>query len=240
MIQIKHLSKSFKRNHVLFNDLNLTINHGDRLALIGPSGSGKSMLLRYILATQRPDSGSVYVDGLNVFSLNQSDLFELRLKMGMLFQSAALFDSLTVEENIAFPLVENYGIQLGQTIKKVNYVLELVGLEGVNHQYPYQLSGGQKKRVAMARAIITEPKYLLYDEPTAGLDPIATTNIENVIIRINAVLNTTTIVVSHERSTILRTSEKIVMIHNNALLDQETPDTILTTPNTVIKDFMKG
>ena len=122
----------------------------------------------------------------------------------------------------------------------MNYVLDLVDLNGFNTKMPYQLSGGQKKRVGLARAIVTEPKYLFFDEPTAGLDPVTTTNIENVIIRLNKVLRTTTVVVSHESSTILRTAKKIFMIHNNALLDFETPDTIKTTENSVIKHFMKG
>ena len=158
----------------------------------------------------------------------------------MLFQSAALFDSLNIEENIAFPLIENYGLTLNASRNKVNYVLELVGLEGVNKKMPYQLSGGQQKRVGLARAIITEPKYIFYDEPTTGLDPVMSTTIENVIVRLNQVMKITSIVVSHQKSTILRTTNKIYMVHNNALLDFETPDTIETSENDIIRNFMRG
>jgi phospholipid/cholesterol/gamma-HCH transport system ATP-binding protein len=240
MIRISSLFKTFSNEQILFRDLNLTVEEGENVALIGPSGCGKSTILRYILGMKFPDKGQIMIDNQDLYHLNEQELFQLRLNFGMLFQSAALFDSFTVEENIAFPLVENYGFSLSETQNKVNYVLELVGLEGYNNKMPYQLSGGQQKRVGLARAIVTEPKYLFFDEPTAGLDPVTSTNIENVIIRLNKVLKTTTIVVSHEKSTILRTAKKIYMIHNKALLDFETPDTIETTKNSVIKDFMKG
>ncbi len=240
MISIKNLNKSFSSEQPLFQDFNLDINDGDNIALIGPSGCGKSTILRYILGMKYPDSGTILIDGNDINHLSDRDMHQLRLSFGMLFQSSALFDSFTVEENIAFPLVENYGLTLDQARNKVNYVLDLVDLNGFNTKMPYQLSGGQKKRVGLARAIVTEPKYLFFDEPTAGLDPVTTTNIENVIIRLNKVLRTTTVVVSHESSTILRTAKKIFMIHNNALLDFETPDTIKTTKNSIIKHFMKG
>lgn len=240
MIQINHLNHAFNDTHPLFKDLHLTVTDSDNVALIGPSGSGKSTLLRYMLAIKKPDRGQILIDGQDIFLLSDSDLVEIRLNIGMLFQSAALFDSLSVEENVAFPLVENFGYSLTASLKKVNNVLEMVDLDGYNNKMPYQLSGGQRKRVGLARAIITEPKYLFYDEPTAGLDPITSTNIENLIIRLNTVMKTTSIVVSHERSTILRTAQKIFMIHDHALLDYETPDTILSSPNDVVRNFMKG
>ena len=239
MIKIKNLSKQFSKNQVLFDSLDLTVNDGENIAIIGPSGCGKSTILRYILGLKLPDSGEISIDGKYLNELTQNDLLQLRLNLGMLFQSSALFDSLNVEENIAFPLIENYGYELNDSRKKVNYVLELVGLAGFNKKMPYQLSGGQQKRVGLARAIITEPKYLFFDEPTAGLDPITTTNIENVIIRLNETLKSTTIVVSHEKSTILRTAKKIYLVHNKTLLDFETPDTINTSAHPAIKEFMK-
>ena len=169
MIQIKNLTKQFSNNQTLFEGLNLTVNDGDNIAIIGPSGCGKSTILRYILGLKLPDSGDISIDGKHFNSLNDRDFLQLTLNLGMLFQSSALFDSFTVEENIAFPLVENYGYDLNSTRKKVNYVLELVGLAGFNQKMPYQLSGGQQKRVGLARAIITEPKYLFFDEPTKDL-----------------------------------------------------------------------
>lgn len=240
MIEIKELKKAFSNKQVLFDNLNLTINSGEKIAIIGPSGCGKSTILRYLLGTKKPDSGQILIDGQDVTKLKSRDLLKLRLNMGMLFQSAALFDSLSIEENIAFPLIENYGFSLESSINKVNYVLELVGLEGVNKKMPYQLSGGQQKRVGLARAIITEPKYIFYDEPTTGLDPVMSTNIENVIVRLNQVMNITSIVVSHQKSTILRTADKIFMVHNHALLEPETPDTIEHTDNEIIQSFMRG
>ena len=240
MIEIKGLNKSFGSDHILFNNLNIKINDGDKIGIIGPSGCGKSTILRYLLGTQTPDSGELIIDGQDIGKLNKKDLLKVRLNIGMLFQSAALFDSFNIEENIAFPLIENYGFSIQSSINKVNYVLELVGLEGVNKKMPYQLSGGQKKRIGLARAIVTEPKYIFYDEPTTGLDPVMSTNIEDVIVRLNQVMNITTIVVSHQKSTILRTTDKIYMVHNSALLDFETPDTIETSKNEIIRDFMRG
>lgn len=240
MIEIKNLNKSFNNNQVLFRNLNLTVQDGDKIAIIGPSGCGKSTILRYLLGTKTPDSGELLIAGQNIGQINKKELLKLRLNIGMLFQSAALFDSLNIEENIAFPLIENYGLTLNASRNKVNYVLELVGLEGVNKKMPYQLSGGQQKRVGLARAIITEPKYIFYDEPTTGLDPVMSTTIENVIVRLNQVMKITSIVVSHQKSTILRTTNKIYMVHNNALLDFETPDTIETSENDIIRNFMRG
>ncbi len=239
MIEIKNLNKSYG-DQPLFKNLNLSINDGDKIAIIGPSGCGKSTILRYLLGIKVPDSGELIIDGNNINQLKQKDLLRMRLNIGMLFQSAALFDSLTIEENIAFPLMENYGFTLEASINKVNYVLELVGLEGANKKMPYQLSGGQQKRVGLARAIITEPKYIFYDEPTTGLDPVMSTNIEDVIVRLNQVMKITSIVVSHQKSTILRTTDKIFMVHNYALLDFETPDTIESSENKVIQNFMRG
>ena len=239
MIEIKKLSKSFSDN-VLFDALDLTVQKGEKVAIIGPSGCGKSTILRYLLGLDVPDGGEILIDGQNILDIKGKDLMDLRLRMGMLFQSAALFDSLTVQENIAFPLIENYGYTMGSAMKKINYVLELVGLEGYNNKMPYQLSGGQKKRVALGRAIITEPAYIFYDEPTTGLDPIMSTNIENVIVRLNQVMSITCIVVSHQHSTILRTTDQIYMLHNSKFLDPETPDSIKTTQNKIINQFMRG
>lgn len=239
MIKIKKLNKTFG-DQVIFKNLNLTIDNGDKIAIIGPSGCGKSTILRFLLGTLNPDSGQIIIDGKDINNLREKEILKLRLKMGMLFQSAALFDSYNVEENIAFPLIENYGYTLSTSRNKVNYVLDLVGLSGYNKKQIYQLSGGQQKRVGLARAIITEPKYIFYDEPTTGLDPVMSTNIENVIVKLNQVMNITSIVVSHQKSTILRTTDKIYMIHNNSVLDFETPKTIENSENDIIRNFMKG
>ena len=240
MIELKNINKSFGNDHILFRDLNLKINNGDKIAIIGPSGCGKSTILRYLLGIKLPDSGDLIIDGRNINQLKKQELLKLRLNIGMLFQSGALFDSLSIEENIAFPLIENYGFTIEDSINKVNYVLELVGLSGYNKKMPYQLSGGQQKRIGLARAIVTEPKYIFYDEPTTGLDPVTSTTIEDVIVRLNQVMKITSIVVSHQKSTILRTADKIYMIDNCALLDFETPDTIESSQNKVVRNFMRG
>ena len=216
------------------------ISEGDKVSIIGPSGCGKSTLLRYILGLELPDSGEILIDNQNITKLNKKELLDLRLNMGMLFQSAALFDSLTVAENIAFPLVENFGYSHSSASKKVARVLDMVKLNGYESSMPFQLSGGQKKRVGLARAIITEPKYILYDEPTTGLDPVMSNNIEDLIIQLNNVMNITSIVVSHQKSTILRTTDNIYMMHNHQLLSPETSQTILNSSNQIIKDFMEG
>tara|TARA_A100001011_G_C14171253_1_gene782614 strand:- start:199 stop:936 length:738 start_codon:yes stop_codon:yes gene_type:complete len=239
MIKLKKIKKTFG-DQKIFSSLDLTIETGEKIAIIGPSGCGKSTVLRFLLGTLTPDSGQIIIDGKDLSIATKKELLGIRLKMGMLFQSAALFDSLNVEENIAFPLIENYGYTLPDSKNKVNYVLDLVGLKGFNDKHIYQLSGGQQKRVGLARAIITEPKYIFYDEPTTGLDPVMSTNIENVIVKLNEVMNITSIVVSHQKSTILRTTDKIYMVHNNKLLDYETPKTIEKSKNDVIRNFMKG
>jgi phospholipid/cholesterol/gamma-HCH transport system ATP-binding protein len=239
MIKIKNVTKIFG-HQPLFKNLSLTVNSGDNIAIIGPSGCGKSTLLRYLLGIQRPDSGQLFIGGCDIMTVKKRDLFRLRLNMGMLFQSGALFDSLNVEENIAFPLVENYGFQLKDCVNKVNHVLDMVGLSGSNSKMPHQLSGGQQKRIGLARAIVTEPAYIFYDEPTTGLDPVNSMAIEDLIIRLNKEMQMTTIVVSHQKSTILRTATKIYMINNSALLDFETPDTIKTTKNKIVRNFMRG
>ena len=239
MIQLSHINKLFS-DQKLFEDLSLIVNEGEKIALIGSSGCGKSTLLKYLLGLSFPDSGSVMIDNHEISNISQKQLFNIRLKIGMLFQSAALFDSFTVEENIIFPLVENAQYSNYTIEKKLKNVLALVELENFENKMPYQLSGGQKKRVGLARAIITEPNYLFYDEPTTGLDPVMSKTVEDVIIRLNNSLNITSIVVSHQKSTILRTADKIYMIHENKLLAPESPKNIHVTENRILSNFMKG
>jgi phospholipid/cholesterol/gamma-HCH transport system ATP-binding protein len=238
MIVISNLSQSFGSNQTLFKNVSLTANNNQTVALIGRSGCGKSTILRYILGLRKPSSGRITVGGVDVGLLSKSELYAFRLKIGMLFQSSALFDSLNIEENVAFPLIENYGITLDQARNKVNDVLDMVELNDINTKMLYQLSGGQQKRVALARAIITEPRYLLLDEPTSGLDPITARTIENLIVTLTTSLKTTCLIVSHDRSTILRTAHTIYMIHDHGLLDPVTPDTIHESENYVVHEFL--
>lgn len=239
MIHCKGVSHYFNQKP-LFKNLDLIINDGERIAIIGPSGCGKSTLLKFFLGLIRTEAGNICIDGQDVSSLDENGLRKLRLKMGMLFQSAALFDSFSIFENIAFPLIENFGYTMKTCEKKVSDALELVGLPGYHNKMPYELSGGQQKRVGLARAIITKPKYIFYDEPTTGLDPIMSTSIENLIVKLNESMNITSIIVSHQKSTILRTSDQIYMVYDYNLRPPETPSTISDSSDLVIKAFMKG
>lgn len=240
MIHVSNLSVNQTNGKVLFDRINLTIEDGDNLAIIGPSGCGKSTILRYILGILFPISGCITIDGKNMQQLGKKDQCQLRLTIGMMFQSGALFDSLNVEQNIAFPLVENTRMSKDAIQRRVNDALSLVDLNGYNKSMPYQLSGGQKKRIGIARAIITNAKYLFMDEPTAGLDPLTSATVEDMIVRLSHELKTTTVIVSHEKNTILRTAKKIYMIHNHGIIGPETPETILSTGNNTMKQFVEG
>ena len=240
MIELCHLSKSFDGKAIL-NDISISIPTGKKVTIIGPSGSGKSTILKLILCLIKPDSGKVLVDGVDMTLLGIADLYEIRKKIGLLFQSAALFDSMSVEENVGFSLFESdHSYSESQIQKKINDALDLVEMTGFNTMYPAELSGGQQKRVALARSIITNPQYLLFDEPTTGLDPVLSTSIENLIVRISDELKTTAIVVTHQISTIMRTSDDIYYLHDGWLCDSETPKTITKSANPIISNFING
>jgi phospholipid/cholesterol/gamma-HCH transport system ATP-binding protein len=239
MISIQSISKYFSNKCVL-KDISLEVAQGEKIVVIGNSGCGKSTLLRLLLGLQKPDSGQIYIQGKNIIQMKDKMLQKMRLNMGMLFQSSALFDSMTVAENIAFNLVANYDYSFYEAKKKVKEVLSLVEMNDYEDVMPSNLSGGQKKRIGLARAIITNPKILLYDEPTTGLDPVLSTNIEDLIVKLNCTLNITSIIVSHQRSTILRTADKIYMLEQGRLLDAETPETIICTENKIINNFINA
>ena len=240
MLELINIKKSFNDIQVL-KDINLTVNPGEKITIIGTSGSGKSTILKLILGLLDHDSGNIMFNGINTARLSTSQFYEHRKHFGLLFQSSALFDSLTVEENVAFPLTEqpNYLTKF-EISKKVDEALELVEMQGSNLKNPSNLSGGQQKRIALARAIITKPKCLLFDEPTTGLDPVLSTNIEDLIVRIATELNTIAITVTHQISTILRTSDLIYFLNDGILLDPETTQTIMESKNPIIKSFIHG
>lgn len=240
MLILKHVSKAFD-DHQVLSKINLSVKRGHKTTIIGPSGSGKSTILKLILGLIPPDSGKLTLNGTDINALSIKDIYIMRKKIGLLFQSAALFDSLTVEENVGFSLTETPSTLTNQDItNKVNLSLELVGMQDYNNHYPAELSGGQKKRVALARAIINKPEYLLFDEPTTGLDPILSTNIEDLIVQISEELNTATITVTHQISTILRSSDSIYFLHEGQLLDPETPESIVKTKDPIISPFIRG
>jgi len=211
MINVKNIYKSFDAESIL-EDISLSVSEGETVTVIGPSGCGKSTLLRIICGLETANSGDVYV---NELLLNSTNLYRIRSNIGFVFQYAALFDSLSVFENVAFPLRERLKLPERLIKRAVMEKLEWVGLENAIYQQPRELSGGMKKRVSIARALAAEAKIILYDEPTTGLDPLASLNIENLIVKLQKELSITSIVVTHQFSTIDRVSDRIVMIKNN-------------------------
>jgi len=239
MIDINNLHKSFGRNNVL-TGINLTINKGETIVVIGRSGSGKSVLIKHIVGLLEPDDGFVKVEGQIVSELNKKELYELRKKFGFLFQGSALFDSMTVEENVSLPMVESKnGFTKEEIDKVVKEKLELVGLPDVQKLKPAELSGGMKKRVGLARALVTNPDYILYDEPTTGLDPIMSDSIDNLIKELSEKLSVTSVVVTHDMYSVKNVAHKVAMIHEGKIYFIGTPKEMLESDDKVIVDFIK-
>jgi phospholipid/cholesterol/gamma-HCH transport system ATP-binding protein len=239
MIEIIDLHKSFGNNYVL-RGVNLTINAGEALAIIGRSGCGKSVLLKHIVGLLMPDSGTVKVEGESISEIEEKDLYRIRRKFGFLFQGAALFDSMTVFENISLPLVENnLGYSKTEIENAVSEKLELVGLPGTQNLKPAELSGGMKKRVGLARALITNPDYILYDEPTTGLDPVMSDAIDELVKELSEKLNVTSIIVTHDMFSVKNTAEKISMMHEGKIYFNGTPQQVLESEDPIIKKFIQ-
>ncbi|WP_017652718.1 ABC transporter ATP-binding protein [Fortiea contorta] len=246
LIELKGVSKSFGSNKVLDN-VNLTIYRGDALGIIGPSGTGKSTILRVIAGLMTPDTGEVYVQGVKRDNLIEDGADPVGI--GMVFQQAALFDSLTVEENVGFLLYQNSQITRSRIRELVKEKLDMVGLSGIDHLYPAELSGGMRKRVSFARAIMSNPdspnddtEILLYDEPTAGLDPIASTVIEDLIRNLQQAQGvcSTYAIVTHQDSTIHRTTDRLVFLYQGKVQWQGTVNEIDSTDHPLIRQFMSG
>ena len=238
MIEINNLYKSFDDNEVL-KGIDLQIDTGETIVIIGSSGCGKSVLLKHIVGLLTPDEGYVKVEGQIIDKLNQSKLYGLRKKFGFLFQGSALFDSMTVAENIALPLVENKNTLTEKEIEKlVSEKLELVGLPGKQKVKPAELSGGMKKRAALARALITNPEYILYDEPTTGLDPIMSNNIDNLIKELSEKLNVTSVVVTHDLFSVKNVASSVAMIYEGKIYFHGSPEDLLNSKDKVIVDFI--
>jgi len=239
MIEINNLHKSFGGNKVL-DGINLKIHTGETIVIIGRSGSGKSVLIKHIVGLLNPDDGYVKVENQRVDELNEKDLYSLRRKFGFLFQGSALFDSMTVEENVSLPLVEaSNGYSKDQIKKIVSEKLELVELPNIQHLKPAELSGGMKKRVGLARALVTNPSYILYDEPTTGLDPIMSDSIDNMIKDLGTKLNVTSVVVTHDMYSVKNVADKVAMIHEGKIYFVGKQQELLTSDDPVIIDFIK-
>lgn len=217
MIQLKNVSKVFDGKKALDN-INMEIRDGETLAIIGGSGSGKSTLLRLLIGLIQPTSGEILVNGEDIARMNEDELQRLRLRMGMVFQYSALFDSMTVGENVAFGLVEHTDYSKERIAAIVREKLELVGLKDVEHLMPNELSGGMKKRVSLARAIAVDPEIIFYDEPSSGLDPIMTSKIDELIISTQKAMKVTSVVVTHDMASACRIADRIAMIYEGKLI----------------------
>ena len=238
MIKIINVTKIFGKK-VALNNINLEIADGETLAIIGGSGSGKSTLLRLMIGLIQPTSGEIWIDDDEISRFNEKEMMRVRLKMGMVFQYSALFDSMTVGDNVAFGLIEhtNYSKEKIQSI--VREKLHQVGLEGVENRMPNELSGGMKKRVSLAREIAFEPKIIFYDEPSSGLDPIMTNKIDELIIETQRALNVTSIVVTHDMVSACRIANRIAMVYNGELIAVDTPEKFKKIQDDRIKEFFR-
>ena len=239
MIEAKKLLKSFNGHRVL-NRLSLSVRRGETLVIIGRSGCGKSVFLKHLIGILKPDDGEILIDGVKLASLSPKQLNELRLRFGMLFQGAALFDSMTVGENVGFSLVEHTQLSPPAVRERVGESLELVGLEGIEDQKPSELSGGMKKRVALARAICMRPEILLYDEPTTGVDPIMADAINDLIIEMNDKLKVTSIIVTHDMKSAYKIGSRIAMLYQGKIVQMGAPDEIRNSKDPVVRQFITG
>ncbi|HSV15844.1 MAG TPA: ABC transporter ATP-binding protein, partial [Tepidisphaeraceae bacterium] len=238
-IELRHVSKRFGRLVVLDN-LSLSIEAGRCIVVIGASGTGKSVLLKHIVGLLRPDKGEVWYDGRRIDNLPERALMDVRTDFGFLFQMGALFDSMNVDENVAFPVVQHSNKSADEVLEIARQKLALVGLRETGKKMPAELSGGQKKRVALARAIALDPKVILYDEPTTGLDPIRSDVINELILKLQRELKVTSIVVTHDMNSALKVGDRIVMLHQGKIVFDGTPDEIKTTEDPVVRRFVQG
>ena len=239
MIKIKNVSKYFGTKAALKN-INLEISNGETLAIIGGSGSGKSTLLKLMIGLLQPTEGEIWIGNDEISKMDEDAITKIRLKMGMVFQYSALFDSMTVGDNVAFGLVEHTNLDKNKIHKIVLEKLKQVGLEGVENLMPNELSGGMKKRVSLARAIAFEPEIIFYDEPSSGLDPIMTNKIDELIIETQRALKVTSIVVTHDMVSACRIADRIAMIYNGELIAVDTVENFKNIQDRRVKEFFRA
>jgi phospholipid/cholesterol/gamma-HCH transport system ATP-binding protein len=239
MIDASGLCKSFN-GHKVLDGMDLKVNRGETMVIIGRSGCGKSVFLKHAIGLMRADKGSMRVDGTDVAALTTKQLNAMRMRFGMLFQASALFDSMTVGENVGFNLIEHTGLNGAAIHDRVSESLELVGLRGIQTLRPSELSGGMKKRVALARAICMRPEILLYDEPTTGLDPITADAINDLIIRLHDKLKVTAVAVTHDMVSAYKIGTRIAMMYQGRIIESGTPEQIRQSLNPVVQQFITG
>jgi phospholipid/cholesterol/gamma-HCH transport system ATP-binding protein len=239
MIEIEDLHKSLSGKEVL-KGVNLSVNKGEILVLIGMSGYGKSVLLKHIARLFKPDRGRVLIDGTDIGPLNSRELTKLRSRLGFLFQGGALFESMSVFDNVAFPLKEKLGLKKDEIRERVLKELDNVGLSGVEEKYPTQLSGGMQKRAALARVLVWQPEIILFDEPTTGLDPIIGHAILQLIEELHGRRKFTSVIVTHELQRVFKIAHKAAMLHEGVIKAVGKPDEILSSNDPVVKQFISG
>jgi len=239
MIELTNLTKYFGSLRII-EDISFTIPKGESLAIIGPSGCGKSTLLKLLIRLEQVTKGSISIDGQDIAKLSEEDLSLLRRKTGFIFQTAALFDSMNVYDNVSFALREHSGKNETEINNIVKEKLALVGLEGKQAMMPAELSGGMQKRVSIARALAFDPKIILYDEPTTGLDPITSVTIEDLMLKLAQVLKVTSVIVTHVMQTVERVASKVVMLHEGKFINTGTPKETKQSTDPIVKRFITG
>ena len=238
-IQLEDVWKSFDGTAVL-RGVSLAVRRGETLCVIGESGCGKTVLLRHVIGLVRPDRGRVCFDGRDLSTLSAREMIAVRVRFGMVFQRGALFDSLTVGENVAFPLREHTRLTGDEIRRRVREKLSLVGLAGIESKRPAELSGGMQKRVALARAIALEPEVVLYDEPTTGLDPIMADVINELILRTHDRMKTTAVVVTHDMTSVDKVADRVVMLHDGEIIIDGPPEVVRASTDPVVRQFIEG
>lgn len=239
IIRLVGVHKAFGHQRVL-EDLHLDIRAAETTVVLGPSGCGKSVMLKHLVGLLSPDRGEIYFDGKRIDNLPEDDWKSVRLQIGLLFQMSALFDSMTVEENIAFPMIEHTRLSRTERRDRIRHALETVDLAGVEPKLPSQLSGGQRKRVALARAIVLEPRVVLYDEPTTGLDPIRSDGINELVIKLKKTMGVTSIVVTHDLVSAKKIADRVVMLLNGKVAADGTYDDLERSTDPRIRHFVVG
>lgn len=239
MIEVRELTKSFG-SQLILNSVSFRIETGESAVIIGRSGGGKSVLLKHLIGLLKPETGEVLVDGENIVPLNERQLLRVRQKFGMVFQGAALFDSMTVEENVGFGLRRHEHLTEVEIARRVCEALEVVDLPGTQKKKPAELSGGMRKRVGLARAIVYRPAIVLYDEPTTGLDPIVSDSIDHLILRVRDHLKATSIVVTHDMRSARRVGNHVLMLHDKQIYAQGPPEEFFASADPIVRQFVDG
>lgn len=238
MIEVRNLRKRFGSQEVL-KGVSFSVPKGSTRVILGLSGSGKSVLMKHMIGLLQPDSGELLIDGEDITRLPTSEMRRVRRKFGMVFQQAALFDSMNVADNVAFPLREHSKLSAREIGEKVTEKLAMVGLEKMQHKFPSELSGGMRKRVGLARAVVLDPMVVLYDEPTTGLDPITTDNVDNMILDAKAALDVTSVVISHDIGSAFKVADDIAVIHEGEIVEDCPKEQIRASKHPFVQDFLR-